>query len=137
MAANNQFQNFQDWEPSVIKKRTPPNKQQQVKQALQKGQPVEVEKKFNAGKNQQKGGNLNAKRIEENEDEMEIKKVDASLSQRLQQARQTKGWTQKELAMRIQEKPQVVQQYEAGTATPQNAVIVKMEKALGVKLRGK
>jgi putative transcription factor len=126
---------YQDWEPSVIRAK-PQSKSQQVKLA-QKGGEVESVKKYNAGKNQQKPSNINAKKIEENEDEIEIKKVNLSLSQRLQQARQQKGWTQKELAVQIQEKPQVVQSYEAGTATPNQSIISKMEKALGVKLRGK
>jgi putative transcription factor len=37
---------------------------------------------------------------------------------------------------RINEKAQVVQQYEQGKAIPNNAVLVKMEQVLGVKLRG-
>lgn len=42
--------------------------------------------------------------------------------------------TQKDLATKINEKPQVVGEYESGKAIPNGQIIVKMEKVLGVKL---
>jgi len=36
----------------------------------------------------------------------------------------------------INEKPQVIQEYEAGKAIPNNQIITKLERVLGVKLRG-
>jgi putative transcription factor len=36
----------------------------------------------------------------------------------------------------INEKPQVIQEYEAGKAIPNNQIITKLEHVLGVKLRG-
>ena len=39
--------------------------------------------------------------------------------------------------MQINEKPQVVNEYEQGKAIPNQQIIGKMERALGVKLRGK
>ncbi len=40
------------------------------------------------------------------------------------------------LAQAINEKPQIVNEYESGKAVPNNQVLGKMERALGVKLRG-
>jgi putative transcription factor len=37
----------------------------------------------------------------------------------------------------INEKPQVIQEYESGKAIPNQQIIVKLERALGAKLRGK
>ena len=37
----------------------------------------------------------------------------------------------------VNEKLQVLQEYESGSAIPNEGVIVKLEKALGKKLRGK
>lgn len=37
----------------------------------------------------------------------------------------------------INEKPQVVSEYESGKAVPNQQILAKMERALGVKLRGK
>lgn len=38
---------------------------------------------------------------------------------------------------KICEKPQVVTDYEAGRGIPNNIILGKMERALGIKLRGK
>jgi putative transcription factor len=60
--------------------------------------------------------------------------VDRSLSQAIQQARLAKKMTQKELATSINEKPAIIQEYEAGKAIPSGALIAKIERALGVRL---
>ncbi|PWY97002.1 putative MBF1-multi protein bridging factor mediates GCN4-dependent transcriptional activation [Testicularia cyperi] len=64
-------------------------------------------------------------------------KVPPTVGKTIGQARQDKGLTQKELATKINEKPQVVQEYEQGKAVPNPQILAKMERALGVKLRGK
>ena len=38
---------------------------------------------------------------------------------------------------RVNEKPQVVNDYESGRAIPNQQIISKMERAVGAKLRGK
>ena len=60
--------------------------------------------------------------------------VDISLSRALQKARAAKGMTQKALATAINEKPQVVGEYESGKAIPNPQIISKLERALGAKL---
>lgn len=50
-------------------------------------------------------------------------------------ARQAKGMTQKDLAIRISEKVGVVNDYESGKAVPNPNIISKMERALGCRLR--
>lgn len=52
----------------------------------------------------------------------------------LQQARTAKGWTQKDLAQRINEKQSVVNEYETGRVVPNPQVISKLQRALGVSL---
>ncbi|KAF2583321.1 hypothetical protein F2Q68_00001812 [Brassica cretica] len=37
----------------------------------------------------------------------------------------------------INEKPQVIQEYESGKAIPNQQILSKLERALGAKLRGK
>lgn len=37
----------------------------------------------------------------------------------------------------INEKPHIINEYEAGKAIPNNQILGKLERALGVKLRGK
>lgn len=76
---------------------------------------------------------MSARKLEETE-ELKHNKVDRSLSKAIQQARQAKKMTQKELATAINEKPQVIAQYENGKAIPNGQIIVKIERKLGCKL---
>ncbi len=67
----------------------------------------------------------------------EVKTVSVQVSKAIQEGRRLKEMTQKDLATKINERPQVVQEYENGKATPNQQVLAKMERALGIKLRGK
>ena len=42
-----------------------------------------------------------------------------------------------ELATKICEKPQVINEYESGRAKPNQQILAKLERNLGIKLRGK
>ena len=96
---------------------------------------VTTERKYGTGGNasSHSGAGINARKIEES-DELKHSKVDKSLSKAIQQARMAKKMTQKELATKINEKPQVVGEYENGKAIPNGQLIAKMERILGVKL---
>ena len=56
---------------------------------------------------------------------------------RVRSFRIAKKMTQAQLAKTINELPKVVQSYENGKAIPNNQILGKIERALGVKLRGK
>ncbi len=47
-----------------------------------------------------------------------------------------KTLSQKDVAQKINEKPSVLQDYEAGRAIPNAQILSKLERVLGVKLRG-
>lgn len=64
-------------------------------------------------------------------------RVSSDLKKNLMQARLDKKLTQAQLAQMINEKPQVIQEYESGKAIPNNQIIGKLERALGAKLRNK
>ena len=53
------------------------------------------------------------------------------------QGRTAKGWSQKDLATKINEKTQVINEYESGKVTPNNQILGKIEKKIGISLRGK
>ncbi|EDW24329.1 GL23466 [Drosophila persimilis] len=55
----------------------------------------------------------------------------------IMQGRQAKGLSQKDLASKICEKPQVIGDYEAGRGIPKDQVLAKIERIIGIKLRGK
>ena len=77
---------------------------------------------------------MSARKLEEADDVGRIAKVDKSLSKAIMQARTAKKMTQKELATAINEKPQIIGQYESGKAVPNPQIISKLERKLGCKL---
>eukprot|EP01086_Lenisia_limosa_P002894 TRINITY_DN16983_c0_g1_i1.p1 TRINITY_DN16983_c0_g1~~TRINITY_DN16983_c0_g1_i1.p1 ORF type:complete len:149 (-),score=57.36 TRINITY_DN16983_c0_g1_i1:101-547(-) len=93
--------------------------------------------KFGAGKNQQRGMQMNSLKVDEETEELSHKHVERSLCKIIMKARLDKKLSQKELATKINEKPTTIQEYENGKAIPNTQVLVKMERVLGVKLRGK
>ena len=70
------------------------------------------------------------------EDFPTVKKVQPSVCHAIMQARAALGLKQKEFATKINEKEQTVHEYENGSAIPSPQVLSKMERVLGVKLRG-
>jgi putative transcription factor len=80
------------------------------------------------------GESAHMRKLEDSTEEFKHATVDRSLSQAISQARQAKKMTQKQLATAINEKPQIIQQYEAGTAIPNPQVLVKLDRSLGVHL---
>ncbi|KAG0024104.1 multiprotein-bridging factor 1 [Podila clonocystis] len=65
------------------------------------------------------------------------KTVTADVGKIMAKARIEKKITQKELSAVVHEKPAVINDYEAGRAVPNQQVLGKIERALGVRLRGK
>ena len=76
------------------------------------------------------------KKIENEEDAYVHKTVDRSLAVNLRRARAKRELTQAQLAHAMNEKAAVIQSYESGNAIPNGSLIAKMEKALGLRLRG-
>ena len=70
-------------------------------------------------------------------EELHHDRVDKDVARVMQQARIAKELTQADLARLINEKQQVVNEYEQSKAIPNQQVLSKMERVLGVKLRGK
>ncbi|KAJ1877623.1 multiprotein-bridging factor 1 [Coemansia sp. RSA 486] len=62
--------------------------------------------------------------------------IKQTVSQTIQRVRKEKNWTQKELAQKVNEKDTVIRDYEAGKAVPNQQILARLERNLGVKLRG-
>jgi putative transcription factor len=60
--------------------------------------------------------------------------VTLSFKLALQKARQAKGWSQKDLAQRLNVKNTVINDYEGGRAIPDGGLISRMNRVLGTKL---
>ncbi|GMH18933.1 hypothetical protein Nepgr_020774 [Nepenthes gracilis] len=130
----------QDWEPVVLHRSKPKAQDlrnpKAVNQALRSGAEVQTIKKYDAGSNKKAAAGT-AFKLDEGTEPAALQRVSAETRQAIQKARIAKKTSQAELAKLISERPQVVQDYENGKAVPNQAVLSKMEKVFGVKLRGK
>ncbi|TYI41967.1 hypothetical protein ES332_A01G064300v1 [Gossypium tomentosum] len=133
----------QDWEPVVIRKK-PPNaatkKDEKVVNAARRaGAEIESVKKSNAGANKAASSSttLNTRKLDEETENLAHERVPTELKKAIMHARMEKKLTQSQLARMINEKPQIIQEYESGKAIPNQQIIGKLERALGAKLRGK
>lgn len=114
--------------------------QSEINAARRSGAVVSTDKKFAGGSNKlnnPEGQHLT--KVDRTDDVAPITKVSPSVGKAMQQARlaMEPTMTQKDLATKINEKPSVINDYESGRAIPSQQVLAKLERALGVKLRGK
>lgn len=131
-----------DWDTvTVLRKRAPKasdlKKPQAVNAALRSGAPIETNKKYGAASNKKPATSMNTAKLDQETEELHHKTLGMDVGKLIAQSRQAKGITQKDLATKICEKVQIVNEYEAGKAIPNDQVMGKLERALGVKLRGK
>ncbi|XP_025113772.1 endothelial differentiation-related factor 1-like [Pomacea canaliculata] len=130
-----------DWEEvTYIGHRAKANQQrskQAINSAMRSGADIETTKKYSAGQNKQLSAAKNTAKLDRETEELHHDHVSLDVAKLIQQGRQSKGLTQKDLAQRINEKPQVINEYESGRAIPNNQIMGKLERALGIKLRGK
>lgn len=111
-----------------------------VNQALRTGAQIQTVKKFDAGLNKKAtaaAAAVNVRKLDEAAEPAALEKVPVDVRQAIQKARIEKKMSQADLAKKINERTQVVAEYENGKAVPNQLVLGKMEKVLGVKLRGK
>ena len=76
-------------------------------------------------------------RVDREDEPGKVVTVSLDVSRAIQQGRLNKKMTQKDLATKINEKPTVIQDFENGKAKPNPQVLGKIERVLGIKLRGK
>lgn len=130
-----------DWEEvTVIGHRAKSNQlrsKQAINSAMRSGGDVETSKKFTAGQNKQSSAAKNTAKLDRETEELHHDHVTLDVAKLIMQGRQAKGFTQKDLAQKINEKQQVINEYESGRAIPNNQVMGKLERTLGMKLRGK
>lgn len=128
----------QDWEPVVF------NKSKQQNDRISKNSQPDKKSMYNQSKSNSQVPNSrkrevpnNQKKIADAEESQKIRVVSKEVASLIQQTRNSKKMTQKELATKINEGKDVVASYENGKAIPNDRILGKMERVLGVKLRGK
>jgi putative transcription factor len=125
--------------PRPTSANAPPKKmnEQQANRAVQQGQGIAVVKKEHVNFNHNHAGpGANAKRLDEDHESTKVKLIDRNISIMIQRVRQQQNLKQEELAHKICERVSIVTEYENGKAVPNEQILVKIEKALGVHLRG-
>ncbi|CXI42653.1 multiprotein bridging factor type 1, putative [Plasmodium berghei] len=127
----------QDIKPVIWNKNDRKPKPKNIEEARKLGIDVEIEKKFLGGKNKSCKGNLiieNKAKIEQETENFKIDRVTPAFSRALQQARMSKKLTQVQLARLVNEPESVIKEYENGKAIPNNMIIQKLNRVLGVNL---
>lgn len=105
--------------------------------ARRSGAVIGTEKKYGSTNTKLNPEGQRLTKLDDTDDVVKTKRVDASVGKAISLARLEKKFTQKDLATKVNEKPNVINDYEAGRAVPNQQVLGKIERALGVKLRGK
>ncbi|KAG6395576.1 hypothetical protein SASPL_141699 [Salvia splendens] len=129
-----------DWEPVVIRKKAPTSAarkdEKAVNAARRAGAEIETVKKSTGGTNRAASSStsLNTRKLDEDTENLTHEKVPTELKKAIMQARMDKKLTQAQLAQVINEKPQIIQEYESGKAIPNQQIISKLERALVVLL---
>lgn len=122
----------QDWTPVTLTKTA---KQKAV--GLSSAQAVAQGKLAGIVETQKKHDSAAAARLgklEDSTDEFKHATVSPTLSKAIAQARQAKKMTQAQLATAINERPQIIQEYESGKAIPNPQILNKLDRALGIHL---
>ena len=113
----------QDWKPVTLNRTY--TSHEKLKNAQRTGETTSVNKNTLQNK---------SAKLDSETENFNIVKSGLTLGKEIQQGRTAKKLTQKQLATMLNEKPQVIQQYENGQAIPNPQIINKLQKSLGVKL---
>lgn len=114
----------QDWTPFVIKNKNADNKAK----AFREGR-TEAIKKISL--------DHKSRKLEQEDEVKPIEKVSRDISVLVQQGRMEKKLTQKELAQKLNIKPEIIRDIEAGKLANDKQIISKLQRILGVRLLGK
>ncbi|KAI8983862.1 putative MBF1-multi protein bridging factor mediates GCN4-dependent transcriptional activation [Pilobolus umbonatus] len=134
---------YNEWDETIVLKKRNADKtkvarsESELNTARRVGAVIQTDKKSTTNSSHANTDHRFIAKLDRDNDVGPPPKVDVSVGKAIQQGRQDKGMTQKDLAQLIMEKPQVVGEYESGKAIPNQNLLAKMERALGIKLRGK
>lgn len=111
--------------------------QGQINSARRQGLVLSVDKKYGTSNVTNNTDGQRLTKVDRETDIVKPKRLDANVGKAISRVRTEKKLSQKELATKINEKPTIINEYESGKAIPNQQILGKLERALGVKLRGK
>ncbi|CCD27277.1 multiprotein-bridging factor 1 NDAI_0K00860 [Naumovozyma dairenensis CBS 421] len=109
----------------------------QINAARRQGLVLSVDKKYGSSNTKGDSEGQRLTKVDRETDIVKPKKLDPIVGKTIARIRTEKNLSQKDLATKINEKPTVINDYESARASPNQQVLGKLERALGVKLRGK
>ncbi len=121
--------NYQNWTPTVLGSNTKTTAKDLKNKIL-------IDKDVHSVKKSGGTSNVDGRHLHKilESESLEVPHVSVELRQAIVKSRIAKEWKQKELAQAVGVKESIISGYESGKVVPDNAVIAKMEKALGCKL---
>ncbi|CAE6415164.1 Multiprotein-bridging factor 1 OS=Saccharomyces cerevisiae (strain ATCC 204508 / S288c) GN=MBF1 PE=1 SV=2 [Rhizoctonia solani AG-1 IB] len=131
-----------DWDTKVVignKGRAPKvtKGNTEINAARRAGAVVSTDKKTTGGNKGHVGpDHQRIAKLDRENDVAPPSKIAPSVGKAMQTARMDLKLSQKDVAAKINEKQSVLQDYESGKAIPNPQILGKLERALGVKLRG-
>lgn len=124
----------QDWTPVIFRRKDQKTAGKvTVNEAQRRGFPIETYRKPQGGKNIQ--NTQTPKHINDEEGPSPVKLVPHSVAQKIAQARAAKGWSRKDLAVKLNVKEAVVAEHENGKAVYNGQLLQRMAQVLGVSLK--
>ena len=78
----------------------------------------------------------NMRKLDDEQDSFKHERVSKKVTTAIMQGRMAKKLTQANLAAALSLKVDIIRSYESGKAIPNNLILTKMQKILGVKLTG-
>ena len=121
--------NYQNWTPTVLGSNTKTTAKDLKNKTL-------IDKNVQSVKKTSGSSNMDGKHMHKllESESMEVPVVTVELRQAIVKNRIAKEWKQKDLAQNVGVKESIISAYESGKIVPDNAIIAKMEKAMGCKL---
>merc|ERR1739848_806478 len=117
--------------------KTQARSQNAIAMSQRSGAGISQTTKYGASTNRQKKSDRNDLALDNDNESTRVKRVSVMTGKVIMRARQEKKLTQKDLATKINEKPNVINLYESGKAVPSSQISNKIQKVLNVYISGK
>ena len=121
---------------TVLKKKKKTRSEATSKKALhhaqRQGQAISTTKKYRSSQNYQ-GKQIHAKRIDDDHESTKHKTLPRAIQQAILQGRANKNMKRDELARRCHVKTSVIAEYETKSPIPNQKLLQKIEKVLGLR----
>lgn len=127
----------QDWTEIVFRRKDQKTRgKMTVNEAQQKGLPIETYRKLHGGKNMQ---NIPPppRRIDDEDGPSPVKLVPPAIGQKIAQARIAKGWSRKDLAVKLNVKEAIIAEHENGKAVYNGQLLQRIAQILGISVKAK